>query len=159
MLSRPSIIMDHPELGGLRAPKVRPGHVRDFWAYIRWHRLSVSSAGGSFSMMRRPDIMPYHPAAPSALLLFVLNENVGWTRSRGPNGGRVCYAYSTKHPKLLACALAGKRELHAQMQQWVEGVREGLFVIDELVPGHEFLPEWVWREVERRSAGYRVATA
>ena len=54
-------------------------------------------------------------------------------------------------PDLLAEVMAGKGDLNLNIRMWAEGVRNGLFTIDEFSHDLTWLPKWVWKAVENQA--------
>ena len=55
-----------------------------------------------------------------------------------------------REPEELNSAINGKITLNFQIQQWAEGINEGLFDIREFQTEYEWLPSWVWKAVQKQ---------
>jgi len=110
--------------------------VTDFDAYIRWYRKHNT---GLFSP---PQIAR---GTVDARRAFKRQDSTGET-------------VGTRHPRTLAAALTGKRQLNQQITDWSAGVAEqGKWHLAELASEYPWLPSWVWRAVTAQSERIRAS--
>lgn len=120
--------------------KVRPGHRRDFTAYLRWWREWPDPFGHAIT-----------PALPrggrDALAAFVSLESSGVAPA------------AVRHPRVFRAVVEGKALLNWQIKQWAWQVRDAARLAAHVAVStlfdlrHDFpwLPEWVWDAVRQQS--------
>lgn len=53
-------------------------------------------------------------------------------------------ASSCRDPDRFAKCQSGKSLLNFWIEQWAEGINDGLFCIDEIKDGKQWVPDWAW---------------
>lgn len=107
--------------------KIRDGHRRDFWAYVR-HNRRVNGRCGNPSYFC-PDAYDFERGDGDTLRCFVEHESTGKMKLQ------------PREPRLLKLAFDGKKLLNFHVEQWAEGLVEGTSTLPELQL--EQFPEWV----------------
>lgn len=116
----------------------KPKELNDFWAYVKWRRSGdrsfqpwqIKKALGATSINS-----PFIKGNLNAIKAFRLVEN---GQSHPPS----------KHPRLLRCAIEGKKNLNWQIKEWASDVQEfGPKELQELQNSFPWLPLWVWKAV------------
>ena len=84
---------------------------------------------------------------------FEIIKKICWN----PEGcsGRECFKIwdsegripSTREPLVVFQVMSGKALLNFHIEQWAQGINEGVFGMGEFQESHPWLPEWVWDSV------------
>jgi len=109
--------------------KIKDGHRRDFWAYYRFNRL-INGRFGNPSYFC-PDPYIFNKGDGNTLKCFVEYESTGKMK------------YAPKQPSLLKLVFDGKKLLNFHIEQWVEGLVDGILVRADLETYLVWLPAWV----------------
>ena len=116
--------------------KVKPHHIRDFWAYVRFNRRINGRFGDAQYFCPEPYYFKRREA--NTLRCFVEYESIG----KMPD--------SPKEPRLLKLAMDGKKLVNFHIEQWSEGIAEGMFWPEEFEDHLALLPTWVRDGLEKQ---------
>lgn len=117
-------------------PRVKDRHRRDFAAYVRFHQ-----PGGLFDV-DQPGACAGYSSDTSAIQAFIIRESTG---KLDP--------IPCDDPDLFRRAVVGKSQLVFQIEQWADGINDGLFDIAEFKEEYSWLPDWVWVSLLNQTNG------